>query len=183
MSAPAVIGKFYRVPCVLLPQSRPFYGGMHFVPVIGPKHSDEELGVDWEHFHVDWRFVPLRSLLAASEFSAQCTPQGKVISSDHEDTFTHALSGKTVLKLRQCRRAMPDFPQSLGPKWAFMESQQRKRCDKLKDGHICPHRGIDLRPFVKPDGTAICPGHGLHWDLKTGLLLSRHGASTTEVTT
>ena len=103
------------------------------------------------------------------------SPHGKVISSDNPDKWgAQQLTGVPDLKRRLCRRQMPDFPASLRPIWAAMEAAQRKRCDRLKDGHTCPHRGIDLRPFEQADGTAICPGHGLRWDMRTGLLLARH---------
>ena len=40
------VGSLYRVPCVKVPHG--FYG-LHWVPVIGPKHRDLELNVTWEH--------------------------------------------------------------------------------------------------------------------------------------
>lgn len=172
---PGVVGVFYRVPCVLVPFG--FYG-LKWVPVIGPKHRDVELGADWDHWHVDWRFVPASVLRSAGSPRLDWSPHGKVVSNDSPFPGEHKLTGATELKRRLCKRQMPDFPARPRPAWAEMETAQRARCDRLKDGHICPHRGIDLRPFAKPDGTAICPGHGLHWNLRTGELLARH--STTE---
>ena len=167
----ASIGTFYLVPCVLVPSG--FYG-LKWVPVIGPKHRDLELNVNWDHWHVDWRFVPESTLRHASA-GLIASPHGKVVSNDNPDRWgEHTLTGNTDLKRRMCRREMPDFPAAPRPLWAAMETAQRARCDRLKDGHTCPHRGIDLRPFEKEDGTAVCPGHGLRWDLRTGLLLARH---------
>jgi hypothetical protein len=74
----------------------------------------------------------------------------------------------------ECKRVMPDFPARPRAIWASLEKAYAGCV--LKDGHICPHRGIDLRPFAKPDGTVICPGHGLRWDLNTGLQLQHHTA-------
>lgn len=178
MNAPTiagVVGVFYRVPCVRVPFG--FYG-LKWVPVIGPKHRDLDLNVDWEHWHVDWRFVPESTLRQAGSLILDGSPHGKVISNDSPTFGEHSLHGQPEMKRRLCRRVMPDFPARPRPAWAAMEQAQRARCDRLKDGHTCPHRGIDLRPFAKADGTAICPGHGLRWDLRTGELLARH--STTE---
>ena len=166
----AEVGAFYLVPCLKL--RRQFFGEL-WVPVIGPKHRDVELGVNWEHWHIDWRFASKRMFLGCSRGSTG-QPHGSVISNDGPDDFKPSLTGTPELKRRKCRRLMPDFPVAPRPKWAAMEVAQRGRCDKLKDGHTCPHRGIDLRPFEQEDGTAICPGHGLRWDMRTGLLLARH---------
>jgi hypothetical protein len=176
----AAIGAFYVVPCVRAPLG--FYG-LKWVPVIGPKHRDLELNVDWEHWHVDWRFVPESTFQHASRSSITGHPHGKVVSNDNPDRWgRQQLTGAAELKRRMCRRAMPDFPARPRPIWAAMETAQRARCDKLKDGHTCPHRGIDLRPFAKDDGTAVCPGHGLRWDLRTGLLLARHEPPNAKLT-
>lgn len=176
----AEIGRYYRVPCIFVPtgfcSAEPTW-----VPVIGPKHADPELGADRDHWHVDWRFAPARMLRAATGVVSG-SPHGKVISFDgehheHVDADGHwvqKLTRPPVLRRMLCKRLMPDFPVRPRPAWAAMELAQRARCDRLKDGHICPHRGIDLRPFARPDGTAVCPGHGLHWDLKTGAMLPRH---------
>lgn len=168
------VGALYAVPCVRVPLG--FYG-LIWVPVLGPKHRDLELGVDWEHWHVDWRFVPDSTLFHAST-GWRKSPHGKVVSNDNPDRRgEHQLTGTPKLKRRLCRRQMPEFPASPRPVWADMEAAQRKRCDRLKDGHTCPHRGIDLRPFVGEDGTAICPLHGLRWDLRTGAMVARHGVN------
>jgi hypothetical protein len=166
----AEVGVFYRVPCIRVRQE---FFGEKWVPVIGPKHRDVELGVDWEHWHIDWRFASKRMFVGCSRGSLG-VPHGSVISNDSPDPFTPALTGTPELKRRKCQRLMPDFPARPRPAWAAMEAAQRARCDRLKDGHTCPHRGIDLRPFEQADGTAICPSHGLRWDMRTGLLLARH---------
>jgi hypothetical protein len=170
-----VVGAFYLVPCIFVPFG--FYG-IKWVPVIGTEHRDAELGADWDHWHVDWRFVPDKTLRQAESPLVNNSPHGKVISNTSADRGRHELTRAPELKRRLCRRTMPEHPAKPRPAWAAMEEGQRSRCNKLKDGHICPHRGIDLRPFAKEDGTAICPGHGLHWNLRTGELLARH--STTE---
>lgn len=166
----AEVGVFYRVPSLMV--RREFFGEK-WVPVIGSKHRDRELGVEWDHWHIDWRFASERMFVGCSRGSTG-QPHSSVINNDSMDDWRPSLTGVPELKHRKCRRVMPDFPVLPKQPWAAMEAAQRTRCDRLKDGHTCPHRGIDLRPFAQADGTAICPGHGLRWDLRTGLLLARH---------
>lgn len=174
----AKVGEFYRVPCLQVRSLRlkmTPYGNV-WVPVIGPKHSDPDIGATWQHYHIDWRFVSDRMFENCS-LSVTGTPHGSVIS--HDNYRLHdGIKGTPSLKRRKCKRVMPSFPARPCGVFASMEASQRQRCDRLKDGHTCPHRGIDLRPFVQADGTAICPGHGMRWDLRTGELLARHAKPT-----
>lgn len=146
-----------------------------WMPVIGPKHTDaEHLEFPFEHFHIDWRFVVERQL-------------ERVYGAPHSQVITSAtglfdVSGPVELKVRTCRRVMPTFPApprrytATWRRWQHLERAQAFTCNKLKPGGICPHRGIDLTPFAQPDGTAICPGHGLRWNLATGELMPRFAA-------
>lgn len=170
-------GQFYMVPMLFVaPGVRSGYeDGTGHVPVLGPKHQDiEHLNFVWEHFHIDWRFVSASGFRQACMFSG--VPHAKVLTSD---TTRFKLEGTPVLKRRLCKRVMPEFPPaheievSNPPKWVALEDAHR--CMRLKPGGICPHRGINLTPFARPDGTAVCPGHGLHWNLSTGELIPRHG--------
>lgn len=142
-----------------------------WVPVIGPRHTDvEHIGIASEHYHVDWRFV------GAAEFEFARSgrvgsPLGHVLSSCIARGDLGADS--PVLKRRLCRREMPAFPRRLLDK-RFGALESAHRCLRPKPGGICSHRGIDLRPFAQPDGTAICPGHGLRWNLASGELVSHH---------
>lgn len=177
------IGKMYFVPCLFIaPDRRPWWMPKDgWVPTIGPKHSDaEHLEFPHEHYHIDWRFVGTVGFRLISAHKSAV--HGSVITSDF---VPYRIDGKTELKRRMCKRAMPEFPARLtrlykmadgrqDARWAALEQAQREACPKLKPGNICPHRGIDLTPFIKPDGTVICPGHGLMWDTKTGDLLKRH---------
>jgi hypothetical protein len=168
------VGHFYQVPCLVI--GEPFHGET-VIPVIGLKHRDPDLRVLWEHYHIDWRFVSKRFLVDATtpKFGS---PHGAVISKDGPLDAPQGIQSTPVMKRRKCKRVMPEFPAYPNSKFVALERGQRARCDKLKDGHTCPHRGIDLRPFERDDGTAICPGHGLHWDLRTGALLRRHELQT-----
>lgn len=163
----AVVLNRYLVPTLdLSPGTRAAWMRRDFVPVLGPKHRDvEHLLFDVEHYHIDWRFVTETEYRGAAWNDM---PHGKVVGA----------VGKPVLRELTCLREMPEFPnvRELGwdplGRWSSLE--RAFACKTLKDGHICPHRGIDLRPFAQEDGTAICPGHGLRWDLRTGLLMDRH---------
>lgn len=169
----AIVGRYYMVPC-LVSDSRtaPAANSRNLVPVIGPMHSDKEhLNFDLQHFHIDWRFVKnMESSMDLREWKN--SPHGTVMLAQEHN-------GKNlppVPRLMKCFRAMPEFPVLRTWKWIGLELAQEHACNKLKPGNICPHRGIDLTPFAEPDGTAICPGHGLRWNLRTGELIPRHAA-------
>lgn len=176
------VGFFYMVPCLFVERSvsTPWMPNDGWVPVLGPRHEDgKHLNFPFEHYHVDWRFIPGKAFDWTTT-SPSGFPHGRVLTK----TTPEGLIGSPVLKRRKCRRAMPDHPPikqvrgvwlERGPSsWQAMESDHA--CTRLKPGNICPHRGIDLTPFIKDDGTVICPGHGLKWDTKTGELLAHHGA-------
>ena len=174
----AEVGHLYLVPCMYVdPEVRTSWMPVDgWVPIFGPRHSDaEELQFPVEHYHVDWRFVP------EAAFKWACrpyvpTPLGQVLSK----TDRSGLNGVPVPKRRKCRRPMPIFPRvtlgESGMRWKRLEQAMTKSCSRLKPGNICPHRGIDLTPYAAADGTAVCPGHGLRWNLTTGQLIRRHGA-------
>lgn len=172
------VGRFYAVPCLFVIEKHrtlwmPADG---WVPTLGPKHEDaEHLNFTRDHYHVDWRFIDDRRIKWARGLFSP-VPHGNVVTSSAG--FDEV--GATVLKRRKCQRAMPDFPAALASRGygisnsRFGALERAHRCTRLKPGGICPHRGIDLKPFAKPDGTVICPGHGLRWDLATGEPLPHH---------
>ena len=177
-----VIGKMYKVPCIHV---EPRYIGLNEVPVLGKKHTDPILDFPQEHYHIDWRFVPDAAYDLAT-LNRSRTPLSRVVCNTHR--FEHGLLNDPAPRWRKCRRQMPDFPSLVTYKtvreypktarlWEALEADQRNRCNRLIDGHICPHRGIDLRPFAKDDGTVICPGHGLRWNLTTGEMLPHHSVT------
>lgn len=154
------IGCFYKVPTVR--------GKIYHVdrdwPVLGPKHEDAKyISFPYQHFHVDWRFVPERDL--------------KQITSGHLSPLLglplvegvgllNALLPPPVIRRRQCHRGFPIFPRAI---WdgnlqaAFAEH-------KLKD-MICPHRGLPLNGCPMDGDIVTCPGHGLKWNVRTGELV------------
>lgn len=185
LKGPAIVGKFYMVPCVRLLTGREWWSGYHraadrqgWVPIIGPEHEDREfLEFKSMHFHVDARFLSDRIVAnVATPFRSHSAEQQVLtfpVSTWSDGHGNPPLKYERAMKRKQCKRVMPEFP-NVGhdKKWCAMEAHY-SAC-KLKPGNICPHRGIDLTPFIKEDGTVICPGHGLRWDTKTGALLPHH---------
>lgn len=181
----AEVGKFYKVPCVRLIVSsgldqHPAAGHEGWIPVIGPEHHDREhINFQPMHLHIDVRFVSaavLRRYGYGDEADSARRLMGHPVS-----TFSDSIArsgaripfdGKVERSTRylRCRREMPDFPVANARRFIPKLEVAHAGC-KLKPGNICPHRGIDLTPFIKEDGTVICPGHGLRWDTKTGDLL------------
>lgn len=191
LCGPAEVGKFYMVPCIKLlrEQRAGFFAGFHpaadrsgWIPVIGPEHEDRELlKFKAMHFHVDVRFLSVASLdKFYTPFRSHPAEQQAMTLPVSTWSDGHGgyppLKFERAMKRRQCKREMPDFPPvvSRDKRWCALENAY-KGC-KLKPGNICPHRGIDLTPFIKPDGTVICPGHGLRWNTATGELLPRQAA-------
>lgn len=173
------VGKVYNVPCMYTKCRGSFIPNDGWVPVLGPKHEDaEHLNFPDPHYHVDWRFIPAQQYRQTLSGRPSGSTLGTVLTNTEGyypgTVETELLRGTPVLKRRLCKRAMPIFPARPNIDWARLERAQAFVCNKLKPGNICPHRGIDLTPFIEPDGTAICPGHGLRWDTKTGDMLPRH---------
>jgi hypothetical protein len=171
-----IIGRFYWVAHLYVAPPRRTAWIPHdgWVPVIGPKHNDAEfLQFPYEHYHVDWRFLPSAQWRLMSKW---IPVHRHVVTGDAEP---NTIIGEPQLRKRRYQRAMPEFPEAktFAPyprRLQALEIAQAFRCNKLLPGNICPHRGIALDEFARADGTAICPGHGLLWDLRTGALLPRH---------
>ena len=161
LQEPPVVGERYRVRCVKAPLShrRARRAGTHllWVPVMGPLHSDPELGITAPHYHLDWRFT-------GPQVEGRVHYLASVIS---------AFEGQTVARVLPCTRCQPTFPSTLCSK---LEPIYRG-CRIKADRPVCPHRGFSLAGLpTTPDGYVICPGHGLLWDLNTGVLINRDGA-------
>jgi hypothetical protein len=179
------IGKFYLVPCVRvgLNAKTVWMDSNCWVPVIGPKHIDaEHLEFTYEHYHIDWRFVG-RTAWKYATSGPSGSALGRVLTNSDGDAYKPLLNTPPALRRIKCKREMPTFPTRKqipdrwgtdhGIKWERLERAQAITCNKLKPGNICPHRGIDLTSFAQPDGTAVCPGPGLRWNLNTGELMPR----------
>lgn len=126
--------------------------------------------------------------------NAEAMPDVKELVKKHGltrvNSCLHKLRGKPVwsepakeplvidngrMKLR-CRRLLKSFcnPRTKTPPHWLEEMEKAYAHNRLRDGHICPHRGISCRGVIaESDGGVVCPGHGLKWNLETGQLVSR----------
>lgn len=171
---PPKLRRRYLVPCVLAPRNgdqREFW-----VPVIGPRHDDPEIGVRWQHFHHDWRFVTRRLFreyfrIEPDQPDAADRPFAKIAHSKVVSTITRGPEDRVMV----CVREMLEFPRVT----SFMHRLEPRHADQLvKPGcAVCPHRGMPLENLPRDaSGCVVCPGHGLKWNLTTGQLVSRRAA-------
>jgi hypothetical protein len=158
IDAAAIVGKLYMVPCVRI------IGEKEWVPVLGPKHEDREIiGFIQEHYHHDPRFMTKKNFEIGKECSPD-VPGGILLTvvADEALFFDDKTELETSFQVKVCKREMPTFPVS-----NFRDSIRAAYANHtLKDGLVCPHRGVPLAPFETAEGFAICPGHGLCWDLR-----------------
>lgn len=146
------IGKFYWVECLRK--------HCYWIPIIGEKHTDKELGVEKLHFHQDPRFMTDRELygFGDSPFNAL----GRIHYIDDEFCIE--------LKKKKCRRQMPEFPKVI----TFFNKMEKKYIGKKAKCGKCPHRNFNLDQLPKQDdGSVICNGHGLQIN-KDGIVVPRH---------
>jgi hypothetical protein len=139
LNGPLTIGKFYLVPCV-----RILKHGENWLPVLGEKHGDPELGSSFEHYHFDLRFPTAK--IAERYFFLKDGLQlsGKVVND------SKILLGPE-LKTKRCSRTTTGIYWPTAQKnetwlafWAKYENEI------LHDCRICPYRGLALKNIV-PD--------------------------------
>lgn len=153
------IGKFYKVPCV----RAQYYRVVDYWPVMGPQHEDtEHVGFEYQHYHIDWRFVPVHRFSPLGFRLAVPLMMSERINQDGLPT--------PVMRRRKFYRTFPDFLGARAAKWMPNLEAAYAAC-KLKPGLICPHRGISLAGVYQEGDVATCPGHGLRWNVKTGELV------------
>jgi hypothetical protein len=172
------IGRFYQVPCIQAYSDVWTAGkrGHVWVPVVGPPHIDAELDFDAQHYHPDWRFVPLRLIwiLWGRDLRWERAKYRRKDLDSELALFKNVISawkGEPELHRRKCLR-LTEWPFHSG----FHEKVEHACAGlRLKPGTlICPHRGVPLHGCpVDADGCVICPGHGAKWRLETGELVSR----------
>jgi hypothetical protein len=162
------VGKYYLVPCAPVHHSVWSRLGK-WLPVIGPWHEDADINVPVHHFHYDCRFIPAR-LYERSSY-----PYIGKLHTWHtsHDLPAALLTPKAIpleYKRRKMLRPMPEFPTG-----APFHDQLEKQFENVKlKCRTCPHRGMSLDGLpVASDGTVVCNGHGLKWNLKTGELVKR----------
>jgi hypothetical protein len=168
-----VIGRRYLVPMV----HELWYGRTMWWPIIGPRHNDTEyLNFTIVHYHIDarflneaqWRFASHETPLRERKLAAApiCNPTG----------------APPQYRLRLCRRlvtgfALPTMADRTGYFPALEAAYRTSRLRHGPHGWVCPHKGAALGSCpVAPDGTIICPLHGLRWHADSGLPAIVEGA-------
>jgi hypothetical protein len=142
-----------------------------WLPVIGPKHEDQEfINFPWQHYHLDWRFVPSRIF----DFIASVRGPSLVYASPIQCPNTYGekvIAEGPVLKRMKCKRELPSFPIAAVEKAWLPRLTAKYACAKLTNG-VCPHRGIPVEAMIRDGDILTCPGHGLRWNAITGLPVS-----------
>lgn len=172
-----IVGKYYLVPTVYVP-SLP--KRLQIVPVIGPAHEDAEfINFPHRHVHPDRRFVSDAWFSYYDTFTATGKPHywGVVYSFEiiHDPNHLHLKLGKTGTKwhepmVMRCKRVVSPFRDT--PWMSKLETAYSH--ERLRDGHICPHRGISCRGVqVDDNGCVVCPGHGLQFQMESGVMVPR----------
>jgi hypothetical protein len=159
------IGKFYLVPCVRADRKR--NRKRDFWPIIGPWHEDADIGVAEHHFHYDVRFYTKNEY--HSPYSAAELSLGDIQPRNFQTAMHPPAAEFTplpiVYKRLKMQRQMPEFPRDLA---GFIPSLERKFAKVRLKCMTCPHRGMSLKGLpVAADGTVVCNGHGLKWNVRT----------------
>ena len=157
------VGEHYRVPV-----AHGTWSGIEKQwVVLGPYHEDRELiGFEYDHFHLDPRFVPQHIWRRHVDDSASNgnikAILGRPLTRAHEDAWgPPTFVGHR--KMRMIRMVSPEAVRAVFESSRWMGELQECYDGSLR-GTICPHRGGDLRGFA-PDkhGCVTCVLHGLTW--------------------
>lgn len=160
-----VVGQFYDVPCARIVNTdcRSLHG--NWWPVIGPAHLDHDI-IDFDpvHIHIDVRFVkpePYPDNILRPQIL-----QPLVLHPHSPDPLTFEFS----IRRRKCHRRAQLFPSYVS--WLPALEVAHAGCRIGPDG-LCPHRQIPIAAGHRlPDGSMVCPGHGLRWSTD-GTLIPR----------
>jgi len=121
------VDEVYPVPCI--------YDGGRLVPVWPKPHADNEpeffVNVV-EHYHVDNRFIEWE-----------------------KHTALRAAGKEVVVQERACLFVKHEPPQDII--WMHLALLNHFKDHKLKNCHVCPHKGM---PIIN----GVCMGHGLKWN-------------------
>lgn len=171
-----VVGNYYMVPCVRVLRSLkviPFPPGLW--PVIGPLHDDKDLGIIQRHWHFDARFLTGHQFSFLSHNATNVDRIFKVVlcGTDSTGRAMPNVSGVNIIR-RRCMRVNPPFPKTRIDGFAKLQDDMaglKVTCSR------CPHRGLPLESLPRVPGTneVICVGHGLRYDLTTGILVRQTG--------
>jgi hypothetical protein len=168
------LGKYYRVPAVLVNEWRGFEG---WIPVMGPMHEDAEIvNFPWQHFHVDWRFVRADIWNTWKDWRVPGGHFGTPVQCP-DTRGAKVIDRGPELRLMKYKRDPGPFPDR-GTSWVHL-LRKKFACAKLING-TCPHRGIPVSAMRRDGDILTCPGHGLRWNAITGAAVPTSDNSTSE---
>ncbi len=172
-----VIGKYYLVDSVILKKTK-FGKGViipqTLMPIHGPMHNDPEIRFNYEHYHIDWRFVEEKIYKKFMRITSYTMPWQWVLHSDILKRLTITNSNgtfkeyKVAKKVWKCKRQFGTYSK---PKW--LRELEEKYKDSVMKNFICPHKGLLCNNINPVNGVVICRGHGLAWDVNSGRLVPR----------
>jgi len=163
-----ILRRTYLVPCILKKTHSVYRWRFvnDITPILLPAHEDAKyLDVASVHYHYDFRFFSVDDYKEAKSYYPN-------LKNGHHGMVAHAKDfyKNIIYKELAYKRPMTEFP-NLERFTKALEPAFKNKC--LIDGHICPHKGIDLRGMPIVDGKVICPGHGLQFDTETGQMVAR----------
>lgn len=178
-----IIGETYLVPCIIskkyLPNQDwclddndsvvlPTPYSTNIYPIINHKHSDKENGQNYEHYHVDYRFVEtimkegivsVVQLHSAHTFAPSLRYDLHHGNRDYDENYKITYHALKCLRLNQY---------GIASKELLKKSKLKHKC--IHKGK-CPHRGYDLSQEVPNNGIITCPLHGLEFNAETKQLI------------
>lgn len=159
IKSPPIVGKFYLVPCVQLPDEVRGFNAGEWVPIVGGLHHDQEIGTDELHYHQDWRFSNIED-----------TSPSEVIGVSYYFGEASFPSPDTEIKYfrKKCRRESDTRFRDYA--WEITDQLEQLLENAKMDKLTCPHRGANLASVPIKDGCVVCPLHGLKWSVTTGEL-------------
>lgn len=152
------VGKMYTVECAGYETPA---GRVYWVPIIGPKHSDGQLGVKEQHYHVDGRFTNM--------YVNQLGQTSTVLHVDH--AREHRFIG-IEKRRKKCQRLTTGLPVPKGILRAdnLYSRWYKSMIGKSCKGRKCPHYG---QKMITVKGRLECPLHGLVGDPEKEVIIER----------
>lgn len=164
LKEPPELGARYLVPCVVIKEAyldRDWADWerqrkVAVIPIIDLKHSDRENGQDYEHYHVDFRFVSKKIMKNIKRID------GIPYSVIGGRVNLHEVSDPLIsYKVLPCINL-----HNTGIAGGIQKSKLKHKC--IHKGR-CPHRGANMATVVPDEnGILTCPLHGLQFYAATG---------------
>lgn len=154
--------KEYKVLCAIT-KKHSCWGG-RAIPINGKPHTDPELGVNWEHYHIDWRYFEYEDRV---RIFLQASPG---LGTSDTDYYFVVVRADEVIRLETRRMLRYDL-EGFEPARAFAQwllILEKNFAGVKCKGNRCPHRGADLTNCIpNENGQITCPYHAMIIDKKT----------------